>query len=129
MRQSLNKDRFIPLRKTDLIESCCNDGRLEEYDIASFRTLCQLLVSCLHLEFHQLLEKLKDNYAPFDPNADTLQVVSLNKQQKVEKQQLFSSTFSQVLNAANYERVTEQDLQEALSEESVFKVRLAVEFD
>jgi len=32
------------------------------------------------------------------------------------------------LNAANYEQVTERDLKEALSEEPLFKVRLAVEF-
>jgi hypothetical protein len=129
MRQSLHKDRFIPLRKTDLIESCCNDARLNEDDTRSFKALCQDLVLKLHLEYHQLLESLKENYAPFDPNADTLQIHNLNRQQKVEKQGLFSNTFTQVLNAANYERVTEQDLQEALSEESLFKVRLAVEFD
>jgi hypothetical protein len=128
MRQSLQKDRFIPLRKTDLIESCCNDGRLDEGDISSFRRFCQLLVSSLHLEYHQLLETLKDNYAPFDPNSDTLQIDRFNEQQKHDKQQVFSDTFTQVLNAANYEQVTERDLKEALSEESLFKVRLAVEF-
>ena len=28
MKPSIKKDRFIPLRKTDLIQACLEDGRL-----------------------------------------------------------------------------------------------------
>jgi hypothetical protein len=45
------------------------------------------------------------------------------------KQDVFTDRFTQVLNAANVEKVTDQDLQEALQEESLFKVRLVVEFE
>jgi hypothetical protein len=129
MRKTLNKDRFIPLRKTDLIKACCEDGDLSESKQASFKSLCHILSSTLHFEFHHILETLKDNYAPFDPNADTLLLETLSEEQVKQKQSLFSQAFTQVLNAANYEQVTDQDLQEAMTEESLFKVRLMVEFD
>ncbi|GAA6185544.1 hypothetical protein NBRC116595_27920 [Aliiglaciecola sp. NS0011-25] len=129
MQQSIKKDRFIPLRKTDLINACLQQGQLNEKDKNAFIDLCHILVSTLHFEYHQTLEILKDSYAPFDPNSDTLPVHSTSKDSLDNKQQVFAQTFAQVLNAANFEKVTEQDLQEALHEASLFKVRLEVEFE
>lgn len=129
MQQSIKKDRFIPLRKTDLIQACLDDGRLSTEQRGAFKTLSQLIVSTLHFEYHHILEELKDSYAPFDPNSDTLAITQLTDEILQTKQDIFTDRFTQVLNAANFEKVTDQDLQEALSEESLFKVRLAVEFE
>jgi hypothetical protein len=129
MQQSIKKDRFIPLRKTDLIQACLDDGRLSTEQRGAFKTLSQLIVSTLHFEYHHILEELKDSYAPFDPNSDTLAITQLTDEILQTKQDIFTDRFTQVLNAANFEKVTDQDLQEALNEESLFKVRLAVEFE
>lgn len=129
MQKIINKGRFIPLRKTDLIQAFLNDGRLSTEQRAAFKTLSGLNVSTLHFEYHQILEDLKDSYAPFDPNCDTLSDAKLTDDILNIKQHVFTDRFTQVLNAANFEKVTDQDLQEALQEESLFKVRLAVEFE
>jgi hypothetical protein len=129
MQQSIKQDRFIPLRKTDLIQACIDDGKLKADAVPAFQSLCKLMISTLHYRYHETLETLKDNYAPFDPNSDTFSFEHLSPESLVEKQKTFSSTFSEVLNAANFEKITEQDLQDALQEESLFKVRLAVEFE
>ena len=129
MQVNLKKDRFIPVRKTDLIEACLDSGNLAKEQHAAFKVLCQLIVSTLHFEYHQVLEELKDSYAPFDPNLDTLPTESLNDEMLLANHSKFSSRFIEVLDAANFEKVTEQDLQDALQEESLFKVRLAVEFE
>ncbi|WJG11256.1 TMEM143 family protein [Aliiglaciecola sp. LCG003] len=125
----MSKERFIPLRKADLIKACVEHGELNEGDKTAFLDLCKILVSTIHFEYHQTLEVLKDNYAPFAPNSDTLSVYRSNTQDLNNQQQVFAQTFAQVLNAANFEKVTEQDLLEALNEESLFKVRLEVEFE
>lgn len=129
MQQSIKKDRFIPLRKADLIRTCLDDGRLSNDQQNNFQTLCQLISSTLHFEYHQILEALKDSYAPYDPNSDTIPMETLSDDLLQAKQDNFTTRFTQVLNAANFEKVTDKDLQEALQEESLFKVRLAVEFD
>lgn len=129
MKPSIKKDRFIPLRKTDLIQACLDEGRLSAEQFNPFKTLCQLIVSTLHFEYHQILEELKDSYAPFDPNSDTITVTKITDDILQAKQASFTTRFTQVLNAANFEKITDQDLQEALQEESLFKVRLAVEFE
>lgn len=124
----MTADRFIPFRKQDIVNMCGKE-LAQSQDPASFRQFCELLASFIHFEYHQILESLKNDYAPFDPNADTRQLRSLNEEQKSQSRQSFAKNFSQVLNAANFEKITEQDLQEALTEESLFKVRLEVEFD
>ena len=110
MQQSIKKDRFIPLRKTDLIQACLDDGRLSTEQCGAFKTLSQLIVSTLHFEYHHILEELKDSYAPFDPNSDTIAVTQLTDEILQTKQDIFTDRFTQVLNAANFEKVTDQDL-------------------
>ncbi|MGB2741847.1 MAG: TMEM143 family protein [Cognaticolwellia sp.] len=121
-------DRFIPYRKQDIIEMCLRELELDG-SAASFRQFCDLLSNSLHVEYHQTLEALKNDYAPLDPNADTKQLEPYTLEQKAQCQASFAERFAKVLNAANFEKITEQDLQDALTEESLFKVRLEVEFD
>jgi hypothetical protein len=128
-KHSIGKHRFIPYRKQDVIQLCLDQGGLDSQSHQSFRQLCHILESLIHFEFHATLETLKNSYAPFDPNADTLVTRKPSKAEQVELQQQFADTFKTVLNAANYEQVTDQDLEDALHEESLFKVNLQVEFD
>ncbi len=128
-KQSIRKHRFIPYRRQDVIELCINQGGLESQSHQSFSQLCHILESLIHFEFHATLETLKNTYAPFDPNADTLVTRKPDKEEQIKLQQQFADVFKTVLNAANYEQVTDQDLEDALHEESLFKVNLAVEFD
>tara|TARA_R110000744_G_scaffold78514_4_gene154642 strand:+ start:24586 stop:25821 length:1236 start_codon:yes stop_codon:yes gene_type:complete len=121
-------DRFIPYRKQDIVEMCLRELKLDDSAL-SFRQFCDLLSNSLHVEYHQTLESLKNDYAPFDPNADTKQLEPYTPEQKSQCQARFAENFASVLNAANFEKITEQDLQDALTEESLFKVRLEVEFD
>ena len=121
-------ERFIPFRKQDIIQMCSQELH-DEKSVLSFKQFCQLLSSIIHFDYHDKLESLKNNYAPFDPNADTLSLNDLTLEQREQCQMAFADNFAKVLNAANFEKVTEQDLQEALTEESLFKVRLEVEFE
>ncbi|MCH2056523.1 MAG: DUF3754 domain-containing protein, partial [Thalassotalea sp.] len=124
----MSADRFIPFRKQDII-NMCSDELSEHSDKKAFQQFCEILASLIHFKYHATLEALKNDYAPFDPNSDTRQLTSISKTQKAESQERFADNFAKLLNAANFERVTEQDLQDALTEESLFKVRLEVEFD
>jgi hypothetical protein len=121
-------DRFIPYRKQDIVQMCLNELE-HQTSPASFNQFCDLLASSIHFEYHKLLESLKNDYAPFDPNADTRRLKALSSEQKSVAKNSFAKNFSKVLNAANFEKITEQDLQDALTEESLFKVRLEVEFE
>jgi len=119
--------RYIPFRKHDIITMCVKE--LAKDQQTSFKQLCELLASLIHFQYHGTLESLKNNYAPFDPNSDTRLINSVTDEQKAQCQRDFAKDFANVLNAANFEVITHQDLQDALNEESLFKVRLEVEFE
>ena len=119
--------RYIPFRKHDIITMCAKE--LTKDQQTSFKQLCELLASLIHFQYHGTLESLKNNYAPFDPNSDTRLINSVTDEQKAQCQRDFARDFANVLNAANFEVITHQDLQDALNEESLFKVRLEVEFE
>jgi hypothetical protein len=123
------RNRFIPFRKSDIIEMCINDSRLSEHDQNLFRQFCHILGSLIHFEFHHQVEMLKDCYSPFNPDADTRLNYDYSEQEKKELHKKLVETLTAILNAANFEKITKTDLEEALKEESLFKIRLRVNFE
>lgn len=126
----MTTERFIPFSKQDITTLCVDDIRQNSaHSPESFQQVCDILSSVLHFQYHELLESLKRSYAPFDPNSDTRQLTTIDEQELAEHQANFAKDFEKVLTAANFEKITEADIQAALHEESLFKVRLEVAFD
>jgi len=126
---STRSDRFIPFTKSDVIEMCLKDAQLTKAEVKEFRDFCQILEALFHFEFHARLEKLKTCYGPFNPDADTRRVFKSSESGKSKLQKQLVSEMTAVLDAANFEKVTAKDLKQALAEESLFQIRLEVDFD
>ena len=116
--------RFIPFRKHDVVEMCLQDAMLAGHE-DDFRQLYYMLSSIFHFEFHQVIESLKDSYAPVDPDTDTR---TYNNAQPLSDLN-FVELLGGLLEKANYEQVSEDELNQALTEASMFKIRLHVDFD
>lgn len=116
--------RFIPFRKRDVVEMCLQDAKLKGGE-ADFRQLYHMLSSTFHFEFHQIIESIKDSYAPVDPDADTRLVESEQSLSPVN----FVELMGGLLDKANYEQITQEELNQAMNEASLFKIRLHVDFD
>ena len=129
MTKPISSNRFIPFRKADLIKLCLDQGKFSADDQQSFQSFCKLLESIFHFEFHQTLETLKDCYAPFNMDVDTQLVHQYSQDEKEKLQKQLVVAITDILKAANYRKITSTDLKEALSEESLFKIRLEVDFD
>ena len=129
MTDHQSRGRFIPFRKSDLSSMCLATGLVTKEDETDFHDFRRLLEALLHFEYHQLLEALKDTYAPFNADADTRPIRPLDPDALFSHQKTFVQKMKALLNAANYEPITKADLQEALAEESLFKIRLEVDFD
>lgn len=129
VESSNRSDRFIPFTKADVVEMCLKDKQLTETDEKAFRDFCRILEALLHYEFHSRLEKLKTCYGPFNPDADTGQIARYSESEKKELRNRLVSEMTAILDAANFERITAEDLKQALAEESLFQIRLEVDFD
>ena len=103
---------------------CLQDERLDTR-ANDFRQLCYMLEQIFHFEFHQVVEALKDAYSDFDPDSDTRDP-GIGQRKTSSK---FVQLLDGLLEKANYERVSQSELNQALTESSLFKIRLHVDFD
>ncbi|GAA5316783.1 MAG: hypothetical protein AseanaTS_19870 [Candidatus Pelagadaptatus aseana] len=116
---------FIPFRKRDIIEMCLHQTPLNATQQQQFRQLAQDIQRFYHADFHQLLEQLKDSYAPINPDADTRNPPpTLDLEPTAD----FSALLKSLLDKANYDQLSEQDIQQAFEESSLFDIRLSVDF-
>ncbi|MCP4272849.1 MAG: DUF3754 domain-containing protein [Gammaproteobacteria bacterium] len=107
----------------------CIQDKLLSGEEDQFRELHHMISSIFHFEFHKIIEALKDNYAVIDPDSDARQLPAFSAKVKlVNSDNNFVDLLGNLLEKANYERVTEEDLNQALNEASLFKIRLEVDF-
>ncbi|MCB1693171.1 MAG: DUF3754 domain-containing protein [Pseudomonadales bacterium] len=90
-----------------------------------FREVCRLLQSVFHFEYHDNLEALKDAYAPLNPDRDTRKVGVFTG----AGQTSFVDQLALLLDKANYEKLSDDALQQAFDEASLFRLKLDVDFD
>lgn len=129
MAEYEDREAFIPYRKADVVELCVEDGKLDETQQKKFREFCEILGAYYHFEFHELLEKLKDNFAPFNPDADTRPRIQPTATELKTMENNLVDALRQVLTRANYSELTKEDLDKALDEESLITLRMDVDFD
>ena len=129
MADDLNRNRFIPFRKADIVAMCCDGSDLKAGEAQEFRELYRILEALFHFELHRSLETLKNCFAPFNPDADTRPLTEYLPEEKEQLQKELVAEMTALLNAANFEQITTEDLEQALAEESLFKIRLEVDFD
>lgn len=126
MQEAVSSEHFIPFRKADVVQMCKADPRLSDAQRERFEQFAQMLSSIFHFEFHERLEVLKDLYAPMNPDSDTLPI-SFEMEQSSGLE--LKAELQKVLEAANFVRVTQEDLERAMHEESLFQIRLEANFD
>ena len=129
MAEYKDRERFIPFRKSEIVELVCEEGSLSPDDQQTFRSFCKLLESIYHFEFHKKLEELKDSYAPLNPDRDTVTTREYSPEDTHIHEDKLLERFGEILNDANYEQLGEDDLAYAMEHESLFKISLFVDFD
>lgn len=123
-----DRERFIPFRKADVVEMCLAGGELSTDEQQRFRQFCRILESLFHFEFHSRLERLKDCYRPFSHDSDVKAVRLAEEPDPDAARQALVDELTALLDDANFERVTRGELEQALTEESLLKLQLDVDF-
>ena len=128
IRPSTDREAFVPMQTTDLVEFLAQHPTLDSSEQASFRQLASLILSLLHHLYRQRHERLAYAYAPLDPDRDTrLAHVPI----PAERDRMADEVFSRVQDAlqrANYQRLSPADIQQALRAASQWGVRMRVNF-
>lgn len=125
----LEQEHFIPFRAADLLDLCLRAKEMPEQSKRRFEKICILLSRYYHLHFQKKLNTLKDCYAPFNPDSDTLPIGEVSVSELKDKQAQLVEVLTDVVRSANFKAVSQEDLDKALEEESLFNIRLNVDFN
>jgi hypothetical protein len=128
MAEYKDREHFIPLRKTDLVNLLCADKDLPRPDREPFRQFCRLITATYHFEYNQRLEELKDAYAPFDPDSDTKPMEQLKPEEKEQRLDDLFKEFIWLMERANFRHLPPEALQAALAESSDWGINMDVDF-
>lgn len=126
---SAKREAFIPYRRSDIIKLCLDDGRLDAAEAQKFKDFCEILSSYYHFRFHKTLEVIKDNYVPFNPNADVEALVPPSFEKYDEMESTVVDGFEHILERANYIRLPEYDVKQSLGKTSLIDLKTDVDFD
>ncbi|MGK7958375.1 MAG: TMEM143 family protein [Crocosphaera sp.] len=126
---SASRESFIPFRRTDIINLCLEDGKLQGKDVILFQEFCDILTAFFHFRFHSTLETVKDNYTVFNPNSDvqTLKEPSLEQYEVMENKVI--KGFKYILERANYVQLPDEIVQKSLKAKSLINLQTDVDFD
>jgi hypothetical protein len=126
-------EQYLPVRRSDLVERllACEDvcRPLTDADRAGFRRIAHLLAGHFAHEYHLQLQRMKDDYAPFDPDADTHRPAFMERAEKAELLNDFVDRLRWLLERANFHRLSHADIAEATNQASHWGINLRVSFE
>jgi hypothetical protein len=122
-------EAFIPYTRSDIIQLCLDDGKLNPSEAQKFQQFCQILIAYYHFRFHQTLEIIKENYVPFNPNADVKPInpPTLDEYENMESKVI--TAFEHIVERANYISLSEEVVKKALETKSLIDLQTDVDFD
>jgi hypothetical protein len=123
----MHGEHFIPFRKADVVSMCA--AELPESERESFLGFTRMLASLLHHRFQARIEALKEAYSPFNPEADTRFMAELSGEERLAAQHRLETELTALAEAANFTEIDAEELNEALAEHSMLKVKMAIDLD
>jgi hypothetical protein len=118
------RDRFIPVRKTDILDALIERGRLRGGEAEKFRLLGRLLGAIYHYEYFDRLETLRNDYFYFNPDLPHDMAVDPAVLARAHDEMV--ATLVGVLQEANFVEVSPDDLARSHRERHALKVEIAI---
>jgi hypothetical protein len=116
------RDRVIPLRKSDLIDGLVAEGRLDEADQARLRQLARMLGAIFHYQYFEELDRLREIYFQFDPEIDPQACGPAGDIEAAYR--ALSEEFVRVLTEANFIEISHDEIMRAFAERARVRVRI-----
>src|SRR5262249_45644254 len=118
------RDRFIPVRKADILDALIEHGHLRDGEAEKFRLLARLLGAIYHYEYFDRLETLRNDYFHFNPDLPPELAVDPAVLARAHDEMI--ATLVGVLRKADFVEVAPEDVARAHRERPVLKVEIAI---
>lgn len=118
-------EHFLPFRRNDVVTMCAEE--LNGSDREQFVAFARMLASLLHHRFHETIERLKDAYHPFHPEADTRPLRTLDAAEREAARARVETELTALARAANFVPMSLAEVEEAMAGHSLLKLRLEID--
>ncbi len=127
--QLSTKERFIPITRAALEDRILQTEREAGGDALLLQKAFGYLSVWRHHRYRERLTELKECYMPFSPDRDTIKVLQYGDDERDNKQRCLVRAVTALLERANYERISEDELSKILTHYSPHGLTLKVDVD
>jgi hypothetical protein len=124
----MGKEHYIPLSRRRLAAQLLRRPELAEAERDQLARLFQGVSLAIHADFHRRLERLKELYAPFDPDRPPSQGENDERQSASQVREFFDA-FDELAARANFRVLTLADLQAAFADRSHWGLNLEIDIE
>lgn len=122
----MKREQYIPFDKEFLLEQQISEYTEDKKDVEDFKKLFDILEHYFHYEAFNLIRKLKQNYALFDPDLSLEERAGFVGKSDFPT---FKETLIKVLERGNYVRVDQETIDEAFKNSDLIGLKLAIDFN
>ncbi|XUM24635.1 hypothetical protein ACRAVF_16695 [Bradyrhizobium oligotrophicum S58] len=116
------RDRFIPVRKSDILDAVISHGGLDDVQSSELRRFARMLGAILHHEYFDELDRFRDAYVDFDPE------VPVGRHRSPEDidaaYRSLADEVVRVLGEANFIEISHDEIERAFAEHALVRVKL-----
>src|SRR5260370_6652267 len=116
------RDRFIPLRKSDIVGGLVAEGRLDDVQQAGLKQFARMLGAIFHHQYFEELDRLREAYFYFDPEVDPKACGPATDLEAAYRS--LSEEFVRVMTDANFIEITHDEITRAFAERALVRVKI-----
>ena len=116
------RDRFIPLRKSDIVTGLAANGGLDDDQQTSLWQFARVLGAIFHHRYFKELERLREAYFDFDPEVTPAAHGATHDLQRAYR--ILSEEFVRVLEEANFVEIPHEEIIRAFGEHALVRVKI-----
>jgi hypothetical protein len=122
----MKREQYIPFDKEFLLEQQIAEYSVDKKEVEGFKKLFDILEHYFHYEAFDLIRKLKQNYALFDPDLNSKERAGFIGKSDFP---IFRETLLKVLERGNYSLVDQDTLDKAFKNSDLIGLKLAIDFN
>ena len=121
------KEKFIPITRFALLERLNKPDAWPDGLFNDGIHVLKNLITWRHQVYSQRFAQLLKRYLPFSPDRDTVRVLQFTDEQLLEKRKIFISDVIALIEQANYEKITNEELDAFFTAQGPYGLNLKVD--
>lgn len=109
------REQFIPIRYTVLLDKILEQSTLTDQEKDDIRYLGLMFEEHYHLDYHHSFLELKDAFAPFNPDKETVYELDFSEDEKAQKRKILIDGIKMFLEKSNYRLMSQKEFNKCLT--------------